>query len=133
MHGNRRRSNYSGMEVIEPSRKGRLIAATLLESVLAMGLMATALSFAVGLHFRILASDKASDLMQAWSMTERVIAQYETGAAPFGSSASEANDPRYELTVSEKAYAPGSIELTITCTRHQRRVLQRQCIIPALQ
>lgn len=121
------------MENIATSRKGKLTAATLLESVLAMGLMATALSFAVGLHFRILASDKAADLMQAWSMTESVIAQYEAGSDTWRSAGSDATSARFELTISEKAYAIGLTEISIICERHQRQILQRQCIIPSRQ
>jgi hypothetical protein len=119
------------MGKLAPVRAARLKAATLLESVLAMGMMAAALSFAVGLHFRVLSSDRSADRLQAWTLTEQVFAQRATMAiAP--SIASEAADPNGSLRteVQERTVAPGLVEVTITCSRGERTILERRGILP---
>ncbi|MBK6881993.1 MAG: hypothetical protein IPH05_03415 [Flavobacteriales bacterium] len=104
----------------------RLVAATLMESVLALGLMATALSFAVGLHFRLLTSDHSADRLQAWALTEEVIAAREQP-----SSLVTPGTGSLSLAVSERPYALGLSELTISCTKGDRSILVRRCIVPA--
>jgi|GEM_PF-1980339 len=109
-----------------PRKTHRLKAATLLESVLAMSLMAGALSFAVGLYSRILASDHAADRMRAWALTEVVLAgRLQNGGIDVPRST------RFEIKVSGTPIAPGVTELTITCTRGGRALLERKCIIPS--
>jgi hypothetical protein len=97
-----------------------------MESVLALGLMATALSFAVGLHFRLLTSDHSADRLQAWALTEEVIAAREQP-----SSLVTPGTGSLSLAVSERPYALGLSELTISCTKGDRSILVRRCIVPA--
>ena len=52
--------------------RSRIKAATLLESVLALALLAGALSFGVYMHFRVMSSARSGDRCEAWSMSERV-------------------------------------------------------------
>ena len=52
------------------SSAGRLSASSLLETVLAMALVGSALSFALWMHMRVLATDRAMLRLRAWSITE---------------------------------------------------------------
>ncbi len=102
----------------------RLKAATLLESVLAMGLVAAAMSFAIGMHARILGADRSADRMQAWAVSERMIAERMNGA--------DGDTPvvnGLEVEVEETGVAPGILRIDITCSRNGRQVLSRSCII----
>jgi hypothetical protein len=97
-----------------------------LESVLALGLMAAVLSFAVGLHFRLLSSDHSGDRLQAWALTEEILVSREndiaTGARELG---------KFHIVVGEEPYAPGIVQVVISCSRGERTVLTRRCLLPA--
>lgn len=103
----------------------RLKAATLLESVLAMGLVAAALSFAIGMHARILGADHSTDRLQAWALSERIIAARMSG--------SEGEVPLVhgmDMEVTEMRVAPGMVHIHIVFARNGRAVLSRNSIIP---
>ena len=114
----------------QSTKRGKLSGATLLESVLALGLMATALSFAVGLHFRIAASDRAMELLQAWSFTEVEVATHQVWGYGLGTN-DEADRTPFLIERTERAVGPGLVELTIRCVRRERVVLTRRCILPS--
>lgn len=105
-----------------PRVGSRLPAATLLESVLALGLLASAMAFAMALYFQLMTTDRSADRLQAWMLTELVLADpaHTLPAASAG----------LVLGVSERSYAPGLIELTITCTKAGKPILIRRCIQP---
>jgi hypothetical protein len=103
----------------------RLKAATLLESVLAMGLMAGALSFAVGMYSRTLAADRSSDRLLAWAITEAVIATRDQVDQPAPPA-----PPHIAVDIQEQVIAPGLVQLTIRCSRGERTLLTRSVIQP---
>lgn len=111
-----------------PHMTFKLKAATLLESVLAMALIATVLSFAVGLHAHILSSDKAADRLQAWALTEEILAQRERGA-PYGMIKCAG----ISVVTAETVYAPGMVELMMVCSKDEKIFLERRCILSSVQ
>ncbi len=117
------------MERLALRRQGRLKAATLLESILAMGLMAASLAFAVGLHSRILLSDHAPERIQAWALTEEVLERQRARAGTVMEGTSQQGP--FTVVVTEKPYASGLSRLSIACSLGTHRILERQCLIPA--
>ena len=103
----------------------RIRASSLLESVLALALLAGALSFSVGLHFRVLTADRSSDRLQAWSLSESL------AAAPL-SDGREAT-LQVDGMIGERVlspYAPGLYEAHIRVQRNGHDILDRRLMIP---
>lgn len=110
------------------ARKGYLQAATLLESVLAMGLLAAVMSLAVLMHARTLASGRAYARMQAWSASEAALAAIAEGA-PLDRTWEA--PPGMTLTAEDAVIAPGVRTVHLTCTNGAGTVLDRRIILPA--
>lgn len=107
----------------------KLKAATLLESVIAMSMMAAALSFAVGLHFRILHSDQGADKVQAWALTEELLAHRSTGSWVEQIERNE-DFKHFEIQINEEVHSPGLIDISIVIHKGKALLLERRCIIP---
>lgn len=103
----------------------RVPAATLLESVLALALLAGALSFGVYLHFRIQATDHLADKLQAWSLSEQLL---RTGIAPPASTEATVSSGALQATLRREPLTAACDRITITCTKGERQVLERHLI-----
>jgi hypothetical protein len=103
-------------------------AATLLESALALALLAGALSFGVYMHFRVMSSARSGDRCEAWSMSERVAEEvHRTGAFSGTSSAKEG----WRIDVAHRANSAALEQWTITCTKGTRVLLVRELLVPS--
>jgi hypothetical protein len=112
------------------AKKGRLMAATLLESVLALGLMAMALSFAVGLHARLHSADRGKDLLYAWALTEQEMARQEAlGPVKHDNRRTELEEG-FVLAVQADRIGPRLQRVTYSVVRYDRTVLQRRFVTP---
>lgn len=103
----------------------RLKAATLLESVLAIGLMAAALAFGTAMYGRVLGADHAMERLRAWALTEEILTA-RSQALP--------DQPwdthRFNVSLSETPIGQGLVLVTIRCARGDRELLQRSTIQP---
>lgn len=111
-----------------PVPKGHLRGSTLLESVLAMGLLAGVMSLAVLMHARTLTTFKGYARMQAWSATDAALAGIADGLpldrtwpAPPGTI----------LTVEGTTIAPGLRRIHLSCKGGTGIILERQVLLPA--
>ena len=105
----------------------RVKAATLLESVLALALLAGALSFGVYMHFRVMSSARSGDRCEAWSMSERVAEEVmRTGTFSGTPSAKEG----WRIEVAHRTNAAALEQWTITCIKGTRVLLVRELLAP---
>lgn len=104
-------------------RNGRLMASSLLETVLAMALMGGALSTALWMHMRVLATDRAMLRLKAWSMTEELLA----GGAP---SSQDGAPGGITMETQHEVIGPGMERIRFTCTHGGRTLLVRHVIQP---
>ena len=118
----------SAPKACSPKRRGRLKAATLLESVLAMGLLAAIMSLAVLMHARTLTSARAGMRMQAWSATEAALVAVAEGASL---DRTWEAPPGMALAVEGTAIVPGLRSLRLVCTNGNGVLLERRVILPA--
>ena len=107
--------------------RSRIKAATLLESVLALALLAGALSFGVYMHFRVMSSARSGDRCEAWSMSERVAEEVmRTGSF----SGTPSDREGWQIDVTHRANTDSLEQWTITCTKGNRVLLIRELLAP---
>jgi hypothetical protein len=104
----------------------RLRAGSLLESVLALTLIAGALGAAVALHAQVLGSDKALERISAWSAVQSALE--EPWPATGGHKVEPVAGWPVEGTVT--AIGPGLVRIDLVCTRHRKPVLHHSVIRP---
>jgi hypothetical protein len=104
----------------------RLRAGSLLESVLALTLIAGALSAAVALHAQVLGSDRALERISAWSAIQGALA----GPWPAAGRSSVEPMPGWPVEGTVTLIGPGLVRLDLVCTRHGRPVLDHSVIRP---
>jgi hypothetical protein len=115
------------MEYPRGPLRGRVKAATLLESVLALALLAGALSFGVYMHFRVMSSARSGDRCEAWSMSEQVAEEVmRTGAF----SGTPSDKEGWRIDVAQRANTASLEQWTITCTKGTRVLLVRELLAP---
>lgn len=106
----------------------RIKAATLLESVLALALLAGALSFGVYMHFLVMSSARSGDRCEAWSMSERVAEEVmRIGTFTGTPSAKEG----WRIDVAHHANTAALEQWTITCTKGNKVLLVRELLAPS--
>lgn len=113
------------MDARELSSKGRLAASSLLESVLALGLLAAAMSIAVLLHFETITSDHAPARLEAWSMTEEAV----SGLESTGKAGTFVASDGMHLTIKTSMLGRGCERAHLTCWQGETIVLERNVII----
>jgi hypothetical protein len=104
----------------------RLPGGSLLESVLALCLIAGALSAAVALHSQMLGSDRAMDRLGAWSAMQAVLKEPIVG--PGVHHFEQVDEWSVERRVS--VIARQTVRVDMTCTRNGRVALEHSIIRP---
>lgn len=113
------------MDANSASRKGLVAASSLLESVLALGLLAAAMSIAVLIHFQTVLSDHASVRLEAWFLTEEAIIEIEaTGKADVAMAS-----PDMRLTMKMIVLGEGQESVHFVCLKGEEVILERDVII----
>lgn len=110
-----------------PPSRARLKAATLLESVLALALLAGASSIAMVIYQRTLATSRAFQRAAAWSATERVL----DDLVHYPAGTTEELGGGLELTVDVVPAGKGLQAMTFTCAEGDRTILERRVLLPA--
>jgi hypothetical protein len=113
------------MDATDMPRKGLVAASSLLESVLALGLLAGAMSIAVLVHSETLMSDHATAHLQAWSMTEEAINRLETT----GKAESAVTSDNMSLTMEVSMLDRGCEHVRLTCLEGSHVILERDVIL----
>lgn len=104
----------------------RLRAGSLLESVLALTLIAGALSAAVALHAQVLGSDRALERISAWSAVQGALAE----PWPTAGSTSVEPVPGWPVEGTVTLVGPGLVRIDLVCLRHGKPVLHHSVIRP---
>lgn len=102
----------------------RLKAGSILESVLALSLLAGALASGVWIHARTLSTDRSQAMVQAWGVTECLLAD----PASYTPSSDPVVMDGMEVTVQRETIGGHTVRLTFTCRRSGQVVLERRTI-----
>lgn len=101
---------------------GRLKAGSLVESLLALTLLAGALSSGVWIHARVLTSDKALERVQAWQCTETLL------EGPDALLKDEIEVDGFRIRVDRTTVAPDVERIQLVCSFGGREVLTRRTL-----
>ncbi|HEY0976983.1 MAG TPA: hypothetical protein VGE21_05890 [Flavobacteriales bacterium] len=112
------------MEHPRTSHQGRLKAASLLESVLALGLLAGVLSMAACMQFHLLDGDRSGVRLKAWALVEQELARSVPSAPP-------AADGAWEVRTAVEQMGRGYRKVLFICEKEGEVVLERTVILPA--
>lgn len=116
------------MDALRPlPRNRRLKAATLLESVLAMGLLAAVMSLAVLMHARTLATSRGQVRLRAWAATETALVGIAHGVPVDHAWPAP---PGLTLKAEGTVIAPGLRSVRLSCSGATGVLLERHVILP---
>jgi hypothetical protein len=104
----------------------RLRAGSLLESVLALTVIAGAMSAAVALHTQVITSDKAMDRLCAWSAIQGALGEPWNGP---GTTTIEVV-PGWPVERTVTPTGPELVRMDLICSDHGRVILQHSVILP---
>jgi type II secretory pathway pseudopilin PulG len=104
----------------------KLKAATLLESVIAIGMVSAALSFGIAMAFSVIRADTSAEELEAWAGTELRLEQRLSGDVSIPGSSQNT----FICKEGETPYSSGITQWSIEIWKGDRLLVQRKCLIP---